>query len=1030
MDSIKFPNDPELKNIIDKLANFVARNGPDFEEMTKNKQRDNLKFSFLFGGEYHPYYKFKVQEEFMAFRFQQQSQNQNLHSNFNPPWQQANIQPIHSQHMQPSNSLLPNPFPNPNMNNMMPNQPFLFNSNNNNNLINQQNNPIIPPYIQHQQSLFPPYPNFKNTSNTFEQPKSTNMNNYNPNNFNNNNFNDNINYIPNSRSNNSSFNNTTISPNICSKYSYETLMNSGLNDVALQKIQESENYLASQFQSLLNQQQAKVKNVVATAQFGKLVQLSEECNINLSELDMIVNPIIESCTKEAISNGKAWILKNNINPKFPEFLARYLLKRIMAVDANFDIRLHLIYLINDLMHHCIRKNVEELRGALDNIIIPIFCQTYVETLDTEREKLDKLLHLWESNNYFKPEYLNDLKNAKESLVTYNSDIAIEYGHVVDNVIAEFDHLRSNLRQNHEKMVEELKMEMGGNLDSGGHKKPPGLMDIDTGRNSAEETEAPKSLLGNPPVMMNSSIPNQPMPGNNFNNLINQNPNLMNNLMFNNANPNAMLEMLTSCMNSGNTNMTALGGNNPAAILAAIMNNNQMGGTGISSLMPHLPPPMAMMMMTMMKNNGMVQQNQNNNLNANIPFPFPGNNNNNMAANLMNLFSTFNNQPHLNNPQIMNNGNKELPNFAPIHPPAFKMDPKDKSIIPGLPYFDLPAGLMVKLIKDEDVNYKSLDPNSLRLPAPDPPSEQLLGAVEAFYSQASHEAPRNIEGWEHLGLFEFYKCKARYQKSTNKRQTSSPNRSDQSSRHSSRSRSRSFSNDSNYSSYDSTRQNDNDYASERADDRKIKKKRRRRRGGRKNRGRRNRKALKDDKLVGDQDHSLNASRNDEKESDKRVFKEFSSDEEEKDANGRERNRRSRSRSRSRNRTSRHYSRRSPSPYNNSNSRGNAKRRSQSRSPIKNEQNDNYYQPPTEDIFSIKDVSEQQRLDEYNKGHQLLKKMGWKGAGLGLNEQGTQDPISGGEVRDRVNQYKGVGEQPKEMEPYEEYRKIRCKMLYNR
>ena len=53
----------ELKNIIDKLANFVARNGPEFEQMTREKQRANAKFHFLFGGEWHPYYLWRVRTE-------------------------------------------------------------------------------------------------------------------------------------------------------------------------------------------------------------------------------------------------------------------------------------------------------------------------------------------------------------------------------------------------------------------------------------------------------------------------------------------------------------------------------------------------------------------------------------------------------------------------------------------------------------------------------------------------------------------------------------------------------------------------------------------------------------------------------------------------------------------------------------------------------------------------------------------------------------------------------------------------------
>ena len=56
-------SDPDMRNIIDKLANFVARNGPEFEQMTMEKQRDNPKFFFLFGGELNAYYKWKVASE-------------------------------------------------------------------------------------------------------------------------------------------------------------------------------------------------------------------------------------------------------------------------------------------------------------------------------------------------------------------------------------------------------------------------------------------------------------------------------------------------------------------------------------------------------------------------------------------------------------------------------------------------------------------------------------------------------------------------------------------------------------------------------------------------------------------------------------------------------------------------------------------------------------------------------------------------------------------------------------------------------
>ena len=68
----------------------------------------------------------------------------------------------------------------------------------------------------------------------------------------------------------------------------------------------------------------------------------------------------------------------------------------------------------------------------------------------------------------------------------------------------------------------------------------------------------------------------------------------------------------------------------------------------------------------------------------------------------------------------------------------------------------------------------------------------------------------------------------------------------------------------------------------------------------------------------------------------------------------------------------------------------------------------------------------KLTETNRGHQLLRRMGetfdclwvadkmwptflylfsgWEGAGLGFQEQGIQEPIKGGEVRDKQDKYK--------------------------
>lgn len=55
--------DQEVKDMIHKFAKFVAKNGPEFESMTKQKQADNPRFAFLYGGPLFAYYQSKLDSE-------------------------------------------------------------------------------------------------------------------------------------------------------------------------------------------------------------------------------------------------------------------------------------------------------------------------------------------------------------------------------------------------------------------------------------------------------------------------------------------------------------------------------------------------------------------------------------------------------------------------------------------------------------------------------------------------------------------------------------------------------------------------------------------------------------------------------------------------------------------------------------------------------------------------------------------------------------------------------------------------------
>lgn len=78
------------------------------------------------------------------------------------------------------------------------------------------------------------------------------------------------------------------------------------------------------------------------------------------------------------------------------------------------------------------------------------------------------------------------------------------------------------------------------------------------------------------------------------------------------------------------------------------------------------------------------------------------------------------------------------------------------------------------------------------------------------------------------------------------------------------------------------------------------------------------------------------------------------------------------------------------------------------------------------FGFKSANEP--LSSDNKGAQLMAKMGWtSGKGLGSNESGIVDPVSGGEVRDRNEQFMGLG---RTLDPYEQFRKQRSGTYHDR
>jgi calcium homeostasis ER protein len=70
---------------------------------------------------------------------------------------------------------------------------------------------------------------------------------------------------------------------------------------AQEQISESEANLAAQHQVLLQQQQMLIEDAIRQVKDENLARMANEFNVDLIEFENILQPIIETCKKEAIA---------------------------------------------------------------------------------------------------------------------------------------------------------------------------------------------------------------------------------------------------------------------------------------------------------------------------------------------------------------------------------------------------------------------------------------------------------------------------------------------------------------------------------------------------------------------------------------------------------------------------------------------------------------------------------------------------------------------------------------------------------
>lgn len=101
----------------------------------------------------------------------------------------------------------------------------------------------------------------------------------------------------------------------------------GQQNTLREQIRQSEQNLQAQHTALMQQQQKTIDEMLPNTQKEFLEKAAKEEGIDLAAFDLVLQPIIESCTKDNISAGKTFILQYSPDAKKAKIILQHLLQR-------------------------------------------------------------------------------------------------------------------------------------------------------------------------------------------------------------------------------------------------------------------------------------------------------------------------------------------------------------------------------------------------------------------------------------------------------------------------------------------------------------------------------------------------------------------------------------------------------------------------------------------------------------------------------------------------------------------------------
>ncbi|KAH8556063.1 hypothetical protein BGW37DRAFT_157559 [Umbelopsis sp. PMI_123] len=138
-----------------------------------------------------------------------------------------------------------------------------------------------------------------------------------------------------------------------------------------------------------------------------------ESNIkDAEEIWTILHKTILECSRAHVEAGKSWIAKHCKQPKQLESLVDLMIALVRSTPT-FNDRLHIIYLLNDVLAYGDRKNISWIKDTLYPKLVPLLRLAYhCQGCDhSQQNQVLKVITIWKDKEYFELPVITMIQNA-------------------------------------------------------------------------------------------------------------------------------------------------------------------------------------------------------------------------------------------------------------------------------------------------------------------------------------------------------------------------------------------------------------------------------------------------------------------------------------------------------------------------------------------------------------------------------------------------------------------------------------------